>query len=120
LNASASIIEIFVGKMGAGPTKTYIDDGEGEKTNYVISSAQKFLQKREKVPLDVMVSHYTPSSFPLIPIVNANNAAICRESWKTIISTDTPDPYGGPTMSGMTAFYNEFYQRYYIIHRLLF
>jgi hemoglobin-like flavoprotein len=57
-----------------------------------------------------MVAHFTPSSFPLIPTVNAQASQLCTESWSKIVGhiVMTDD---GRQISGMTAFYNEFYER---------
>ena len=58
-----------------------------------------------------MVAHFTPSSFPMIPIISGTGTDVCRASWVTIMKSDVPDEFGGPPVSGMTAFYNEFYER---------
>jgi hemoglobin-like flavoprotein len=57
-----------------------------------------------------MVAHFTPSSFPMIPTVNAQASQLCTESWSKIVGhiVVTDD---GCQVSGMTAFYNEFYER---------
>lgn len=58
----------------------------------------------------VMVAHFTPSSFPLVPIVDDNASSLCSLSWGKIIAQLVHvDRYS--TISGMTAFYNEFYDR---------
>jgi hypothetical protein len=99
--------------MGGRSSKTFHDlDDLVEDRGYDLYQSQRNLQKKMRLPLQVMVSHYTPSNFPLLPIVSHGTTAICRDSWKRIVSTDVPDPYGGPSVSGMTAFYNEFYERY--------
>lgn len=57
-----------------------------------------------------MVAHFTPSSFPLIPTVNAQSSLLCTTSWAKIVSRCVQvDRHC--TISGMTAFYNEFYER---------
>lgn len=57
-----------------------------------------------------MVAHFTPSSFPLIPTVNAQSSLLCTTSWAKIVSQCVQvDRHC--TISGMTAFYNEFYER---------
>jgi hemoglobin-like flavoprotein len=57
-----------------------------------------------------MVAHFTPSSFPMIPTVNVQSSQLCTESWSKIVGhvVMTDD---GCQISGMTAFYNEFYER---------
>jgi hemoglobin-like flavoprotein len=57
-----------------------------------------------------MVAHFTPSSFPMIPTVNSQSSQLCTDSWSKIVGhvVDTGD---GNSISGMTAFYNEFYER---------
>ena len=69
------------------------------------------MQRKIQIPLQVMVAHFTPSSFPMIPIISTSSADICRDSWTIIMKSDVPDQYGGQSVSGMTAFYNEFYER---------
>lgn len=56
--------------------------------------------------LDIQVAHYTPASFPLIPIVTSNTLRVCRESWAKILA---PVERDGVSISGMTIFYTEFY-----------
>jgi hypothetical protein len=58
-----------------------------------------------------MVAHYTPSFFPMNPKITQRSMKYCRDSWEKIISKDVPDPYGGKSMSGLAAFYTEFYER---------
>lgn len=57
-----------------------------------------------------MVAHFTPSSFPMIPTVNAQASQLCTESWAKIVGHVVVND-DGCQISGMTAFYNEFYQR---------
>ena len=47
----------------------------------------------------------------MIPIISPNSSDLCRDSWVVIMKSDVADQYGGPSISGMTAFYNEFYER---------
>ena len=98
--------------MGGSSSKKFYAVGDGEEDkDYELFHEQRQIQKKIKIPLQVMVSHYTPSSFPLLPTINRENTDLCRESWKTIISTEVADPYGGQAVGGMTAFYTEFYDR---------
>lgn len=96
--------------MGGRSSKTYLDDSDEDK-GYAKYQAQREMQKKVAIPLQTMVAHYTPASFPLLPVVDANGTDLCRKSWHKIVSKEVKDPYGGPSMSGMTAFYNEFYDR---------
>jgi len=61
-----------------------------------------------KIPLEVQVSHFTPAEFPLVPVINLKSTTICRDSWDSITSSENVDSNGGK-VSGMTLFYNEFY-----------
>jgi hypothetical protein len=97
--------------MGSGPSRIYLDD-KSKDENYGVLKAQRDIQNKINIPLQVMVSHYTPSSFPVLPRINPLNTALCAESWKKIVTTDVADPYGGAPKSGITAFYTEFYDRY--------
>lgn len=57
-----------------------------------------------------MVAHFTPSSFPLIPTINTQSSLLCAKSWAKIVSQCIQvDRH--TTISGMTAYYNEFYER---------
>ena len=82
--------------------ETYLD--------YPLHRTQLLLQTKISVPLQVMVAHFTPSSFPLIPTVNEQSSLLCTQSWGTIVAQVIKvDDYS--QISGMTAFYNEFYER---------
>jgi len=71
---------------------------------------QEKLGKKYAVPLDVQVAHYTPSIFPLIPIINDQINQLCVDSWKLICSKkETTD--SGVELTGITLFYNDFYER---------
>jgi hemoglobin-like flavoprotein len=62
---------------------------------------------KEINPIDLQVAHYTPASFPLIPIVTHNTLRVCRESGARILA---PVERDGVSISGMTIFYTEFYE----------
>lgn len=62
-------------------------------------------------PMQVMVAHYTPPSFPMYPTVSRNNTEKCKESWKYIMDTDVKNEDTGIMTSGITVFYREFYER---------
>jgi hemoglobin-like flavoprotein len=59
--------------------------------------------------LQVVVSHYTPPNFPLIPLISPEATALCRVSWKDIMEASVVEH--GVTTTGVTLFYNEFYNR---------
>ena len=61
----------------------------------------------------IQVSFYTPSSFPLIPIVTTRSLKLCQDSWNIIIA-DTLNELGS-SVSGFTVFYNDFYDRLNVI-----
>ncbi|CAM9454149.1 unnamed protein product, partial [Ectocarpus fasciculatus] len=60
-----------------------------------------------------MVAHYTPSSFPMIPLINKNTSKILKDSWQTIVNKNSIE--NGNSTSGITLFYNEFYERLAIL-----
>jgi hypothetical protein len=64
---------------------------------------------RTQIPLQVITAHFTPSSFPMIPVVSKSASALCAESWERIVTDDRTNRKDGGrmTISGMTAFYNE-------------
>ena len=66
--------------------------------------------KKISIPMEVAVAHYTPSSFPLVPIISKNTCKIIGESWQLIVKNEVIDSFGNST-SGITAFYNDFYER---------
>ena len=75
-----------------------------------ISTIQYQIQESMTFPLEIQVAHYTPSSFPLRPIINNNTAKICAESWKKVVANNITDE-NGSTVSGITVFYSDFYDR---------
>ena len=90
---------------------------------FVISSLslrllkQGYAKKYSKtVPLEVQVAHYTPSIFPLVPVINETVNQLCSDSWKKIVNKkelqrDDQGNTNGQTMAGITLFYNDFYSR---------
>ena len=91
--------------MGNKTSKIIVSDD-----NYLIDKYQEKLQQKYKVPLQVIVAHYTPSTFPVTPIINSTTVEICNKSWDIICQRHEEDEFGNKT-SGITAFYNEFYSR---------
>ncbi|CAM9258321.1 unnamed protein product, partial [Ectocarpus fasciculatus] len=59
------------------------------------------------------VAHYTPSSFPLIPLINKNTSKILKDSWQQLVKKNVIE--NGISTSGITVFYNEFYERLRIL-----
>ena len=84
-------------------------------TSQVCSSANNIRDIQEKfkkniIPLELQVAHYTPSSFPLMPIIDPATHSLMSSSWAQIIKRDEINSIGVAT-SGITAFYNDFYDR---------
>lgn len=65
----------------------------------------------EKIPLDVQVAHFTPSTFPLLPIINRNTDRLLETSWHQLLENGNEMDEYGTEVSGVTLFYNEFYDR---------
>ena len=109
MGQSASHTEDFRRKESYATDIDDEDDIATVKKNY----ARKY---SKGVPLDVQVAHYTPSMFPLVPVINPEINAICAESWKKIVNKKeiVKDDQGmntGAVMAGITMFYNDFYTR---------
>ena len=75
-----------------------------------IIKIQERLGQKYAVPLDVQVAHYTPSIFPLVPIINSQINRLCVDSWKLIYSKKEKTD-SGVELTGITLFYNDFYER---------
>ena len=63
-----------------------------------------------RVPIELQVAHFMPTSFPLLPIVSEKATALVADSWKLLAETEIVDEHGSK-ISGLTAFYTEFYRR---------
>lgn len=98
--------------MGTTSSKVMIAD---EKHRKKVFQKEIQLQTKLDIPFDVQVAHYTPSTFPIVPVVTSNTIQICKETWKKLISIDVVNHYDQTTMSGMTAFYNDFYDKLAIL-----
>ena len=97
------------------PPKNRHDDDDSSRfddRNDDVGRIQARLAKKynKLVPLEVQVAHYTPSIFPLVPIINPGINRICTESWK-IICAKKEMTESGMELNGITLFYNDFYQR---------
>ena len=75
---------------------------------------QEKARKALKIPIDIQVAHFTPSSFPLIPIITEKSQQKIYDSWKYITENGSADD-AGSVISGMTVFYTEFYSRLDVI-----
>lgn len=85
--------------------KIHVDDDEGAGNN--ITNLQKKLDAVYDIPIELLVAHFTPSSFPVIPVINKATAKTCGDSWRIIVNSTAE----GSQTSGITAFYNLFYDR---------
>lgn len=83
---------------------------EGFASDKELIAFQARLDESFLIPMEVQVAHFTPSTFPLCPSINNKTAHICNETWRKITSMDEKDGAGG-SMSGITVFYNNFYNR---------
>ena len=91
-----------------------IDDLYANDKNSHLLQLQRDLEKAYKIPLELQVAHFTPSSFPLSPIITSKSSKLCAQSWKKIINNSIKDEVGNE-ISGITTFYNEFYERLDIV-----
>lgn len=95
--------------MGACSSKYKIENGNSnEKGSNPGAKAED--HSSATVPLEILVAHFTPSTFPMIPIINQRTASLCEESWRFLVNSGSTDEFGNIT-SGVTLFYNEFYER---------
>ena len=79
-----------------------------------IIKMQEKIGKKYNIPLDIKVAHYTPSIFPLIPVINIKNNKLCTDSWK-IICNKREMMESGIELTGITLFYNDFYERLHTV-----
>jgi hemoglobin-like flavoprotein len=91
--------------MGANSSSIAITDDNND-----IKHIQEQLEKKYSVPIEVQVAHYTPSIFPLVPIINPQTNRLCTTSWKLICSKKEKTE-SGMELTGITLFYNDFYER---------
>jgi len=90
--------------MGTSQSKVVMDNDNILYKNDIIK-LQSELSKKISIPLEIQVAHYTPSIFPLVPIINKKTIKLCADSWSEIVSRNEDD------VSGITMFYTEFYNR---------
>jgi hemoglobin-like flavoprotein len=82
-------------------------------TNDIIRIQEK-LGKKYSIPIEVQVAHYTPSIFPLVPIINSQINQLCVDSWK-LICNKRETSESGLELNGITLFYNDFYERLLLV-----
>lgn len=71
-------------------------------------------QTNNSLPLTLQIAHFTPSSFPLIPVFNINTIKICKKSWDILMKMTFKSSVTGLDTASITVFYNEFYKRLYL------
>ncbi len=103
--------------MGCSASRSDVADTDFDaefKSNYysnsMVATIQDKFRRNIRIPPEVYVAHFTPASFPLVPIINRKSAQICSDSWNVILNKGVKDEFGNTT-SGMTLFYNDFYER---------
>jgi len=96
--------------MGSSSSSVAVTDID---TNDIIK-IQERLGKKYSIPLEVQVAHYTPSIFPLVPIINTQINKLCIDSWKLICNKKEMTE-SGIELSGITLFYNDFYERLQLV-----
>lgn len=97
--------------MGNCRSRAVHQDAEGGErviAGDVIQLQSKF-NREYNIPIEIQVAHFTPSSFPMVPIITHRSARICAETWKLICSSGREED--GSAQSGITIFYNDFYER---------
>ena len=75
-----------------------------------IVNMQSNIQEKMGIPLEIQVSHFTPPSFPLNPLISKRTSKLCVDSWQKVVNYKETDETGFTT-SGITMFYQEFYSR---------
>ena len=75
-----------------------------------IANIHAKMKQKYAIPLPVQVAHYTPTIFPLVPMISPKLNHLCQASWQLIVAkreiTET-----GMELNGITLFYNDFYER---------
>jgi hemoglobin-like flavoprotein len=77
--------------------------------DFDIIEYQAKLGDKLSIPMAVQVAHYTPSFFPLTPVISPQTSQTIVAAWDKIMRNGTVDDFGAET-SGITLFYNEFYE----------
>lgn len=100
--------------MGSCRSKEIVSlDGNksyGGKLSYDdIATFNNAKMRTVQIPLEVQIAHFTPATFPIVPMVSHHTFELCEKSWLSILEkTETED---GAEIQGVTMFYNEFYRR---------
>ena len=93
--------------------KVVVTEDTYNATTNVIDLQHKFSMKYA-IPIELSVAHYTPSIFPIMPIINPKINELCSDSWKKICS-NKEILESGFEVSGITLFYNDFYERLSVV-----
>jgi hemoglobin-like flavoprotein len=83
---------------------------EGGADFDALQAKQKEFEKKMTIPLAIQIAHFTPASFPLVPVVSRQVNKLCTASWNTLVDQEF-EGEGGTVVSGITIFYHEFYKR---------
>lgn len=96
--------------MGTGlsRTRTHTDNNEHRAPR----PRKGIFAAKCSLPMEVQVAHYTPASFPLIPVITPASSEKVIASWDKIVRKEHIDENGVKT-AGITVFYNEFYEHLY-------
>jgi hemoglobin-like flavoprotein len=81
--------------------------------HYHEQQTKSFWFHKPQISLIKQVSHFTPSSFPLIPHIDSHTTSRCRQSWEELLNKSYRNSYG-IEVAAITVFYNEFYRRLYM------
>lgn len=75
-----------------------------------IVTMQSKMQNIIKLPVQVQVAHFTPSNFPIDPIVSTEVNKLCLDSWAKILAQKSTNE-DGEEINGLVMFYSDFYTR---------
>ena len=75
-----------------------------------IANIHAKMKAKYSVPLPIQVAHYTPTTFPLVPMISPETNQLCKDSWQLIIAK-REETESGFELNGITLFYNDFYER---------
>eukprot|EP01041_Mallomonas_annulata_P013141 gene13141-27792_t len=85
-------------------------DDFGPTDRISIVAMQHRLKKDLAIPSEVFVAHFTPSSFPIVPVMTKKYSALCNDAWQKVMHKEYISDSGEVT-SGLVMFYNDFYER---------
>mmetsp|Transcript_14118 Transcript_14118/g.14740 ORF Transcript_14118/g.14740 Transcript_14118/m.14740 type:complete len:277 (+) Transcript_14118:58-888(+) len=94
--------------MGVKLSRKIIAEGGSDFDSLQIK--QKEFEKKMTVPLSIQVAHFTPASFPLVPVINKHVNKLCTSSWNNLVEQEF-EGENGTKIAGITIFYHEFYKR---------